>query len=320
MKRTDKNHHNDTEETNESSRFQSFLYYFDIFYRVVKSLIIIFVLILLIGGALGAGAGLGYFASLVHDTEIPEQEVMAEQINDYNEKSTMYYAGGEIISDLRADLLRTPVSLDEISPFLVEALVATEDEYFFDHEGVVPKAVARALIQDLTETGSTGGSTLTQQLIKQQIVGGEVSHERKANEILLAMRLENHMDKDEILEAYLNISPFGRNNKGQNIAGVEEAAQGIFGVPATDVTLPQAAFIAGLPQRPIVYSPYTQFGEIKENHNLSIERQREVLFRMYREGYITYEEYEDALAYDITQDFISREEADDEDGRSYIYD
>lgn len=319
MKRSDNNNHNDIEETNDSSRFQSFLYYFDIFYRVAKALIILLVVVLLIGGALGAGAGLGYFASLVHDTEIPDQEVMAEQVNDYNEKSTMYYADGELISDLRSDLLRTPVGLDEVSPLLVEALVATEDQYFFDHEGIVPKAVARALIQDITETGSTGGSTLTQQLVKQQIVGGEVSHERKANEILLAIRLENHMDKDEIIEAYLNVSPFGRNNKGQNIAGVEEAAQGIFGVPASEVTLPQAAFIAGLPQRPIVYSPYTQFGEIKESHNLSIQRQNEVLFRMYREGYVTYDEYQDALAYDITQDFISREEVD-EDGLSYVYD
>src|SRR5699024_595204 len=166
----------------------------------------------------------------------------AEQINNYNEKSTMYYAGGEIISDLRSDLLRTPVTLDEISPILVNALVATEDEYFFDHEGIVPKAVARALVQDLTESGSSVGSTLTQQLIKQQLIGGEVSHERKANEILLALHLESHMEKDEILESYLNVSPFGRNNKGQNIAGVEEAAQGIFGVKASEVTLPQAAF------------------------------------------------------------------------------
>lgn len=318
MKRSDKNDPRGTDKQTES-RFQSFLYYFDIFYRVVKALIILFIVILVVGGSLGAGTAIGYFASLVHDTEVPDQEVMAEQINNYNEKSTMYYAGGEIISDLRSDLLRTPVTLDEISPLLVNALVATEDEYFFDHEGIVPKAVARALVQDLTESGSSGGSTLTQQLIKQQLIGGEVSHERKANEILLALHLENHMEKDEILESYLNVSPFGRNNKGQNIAGVEEAAQGIFGVKASEVTLPQAAFIAGLPQRPIVYSPYTQFGELKESHSLGIQRQREVLFRMYREEYITLEEYEEAENYDLTQDFINREELD-EDGLSYVYD
>ncbi|MGC4432397.1 transglycosylase domain-containing protein, partial [Streptococcus suis] len=71
-----------------------------------------------------------------------------------------------------------------------------------------------------------------------------------------------------ILTAYLNVSPFGRNNKGQNIAGVEEAAQGIFGVSAKDLTIPQAAYIAGLPQSPIVYSPYTANAQLKSDENL----------------------------------------------------
>jgi len=295
MKRTERNNQSNAE-PNQSSRFQSFLYYFDIFYRVVKALVIIIVIVLVIGGALGAGTAIGYFASLVHGTEVPEYEQMVSQVTDYNSKSTMYYGSGEIISDLRADLLRTPIDYEEVSPLLVNAIVATEDEHFFEHEGVVPKAVARALAQDIVDSGaSTGGSTLTQQLVKQQMVGAEVSHARKANEILLAMRLENHMDKDEILQAYLNVSPFGRNNKGQNIAGVEEAAQGIFGVPASEVSLPQAAFIAGLPQRPIAFSPYTQTGQIKEDQSLGLRRQREVLFRMYREGYISREEYDEAL-------------------------
>lgn len=320
MKRSENKETKQAEETNEPSRFSSFVYYFDIFYRVVKALVIMLIVLVLVGGSLGAGTAIGYFASLVHGTEIPDHEDMVAQIYDFNQTSTMYYAGGEVISDLRADLMRSPVSLDEMSPLLIDAIVATEDEYFFDHDGIVPKAVARALVQDLTESGaSTGGSTLTQQLIKQQLIGAEVSHERKANEILLAMRIENHMDKEEILEAYLNVSPFGRNNKGQNIAGVEEAAQGIFGVPASEVTLPQAAFIAGLPQRPIVFSPYTNSGEIKEDHELSLRRQREVLFRMHREGMISFEEYEEAVEYDLTQDFLNREEMDYED-LSYVYD
>lgn len=320
MKRSEEKEPKQTEETNEPSRFASFLYYFDIFYRVVKALVIMLVVLLLVGGALGAGTAIGYFASLVHGTEIPDHEDMVAQINDFNQTSTMFYAGGEVVSDLRTDLMRSPVSLDEMSPLLVDAIVATEDEYFFEHDGVVPKAVARALVQDLTESGtSTGGSTLTQQLIKQQLIGAEVSHERKANEILLAMRIENYLEKEEILEAYLNVSPFGRNNKGQNIAGVEEAAQGIFGVPASEVSLPQAAFIAGLPQRPIVFSPYTNTGAIKEDHELGLRRQREVLFRMYREGMISYDEYQEAVEYDLTQDFLNREEIDYED-MSYVYD
>lgn len=320
MKRSEKKESRQTEETNEPSYFESFVYYFDIFYRVIKTLVIMLVVLLLIGGSLGAGTALGYFVSLVSGSEVPEHEVMVQQIYDYNQTSTMFYEGGEVISDLRADLMRTPVELEDMSPHIINAIVATEDEYFFDHDGIVPKAVARALVQDITESGaSTGGSTLTQQLIKQQIIGGEVSHERKANEILLAMRIENHLDKDEILEAYLNISPFGRNNRGQNIAGVEEAAQGIFGVPASEINLPQAAFIAGLPQRPNIFSPYTNIGEIKENQDLGLRRQREVLFRMYREEMITFDEYEEASEYDLTQDFLNREELDYED-MSYVYD
>ncbi|WP_423188781.1 transglycosylase domain-containing protein [Alkalibacterium sp. f15] len=310
----------ETQETEESSLFQSVAYYFDIFYRVVKALVILVVIVLLIAGSLGAGTAVGYFASLVHGSEIPDREEMMGQINDYTRKSSMYYADGSLISDVRSDLLRTPIPIDSVSELLINAVVSTEDEYFFEHDGVVPKAVARALVQDLSDaSNSTGGSTITQQLIKQQILSPEATHKRKANEILLAYHLENQVGKDEILEAYLNVSPFGRNNKGQNIAGVEEAAQGIFGVPASDVSLPQAAFIAGLPQRPIVFSPYTQYGEIKENHVLSVSRQKEVIFRMYREGHITRAQFEEARAYDITQDFINKENIESDDN-SYVYD
>lgn len=308
------------EETKETSSSKGFFYYFDISYRVAKALVIILAVTLLVGGSLGAGAAVGYFASLVHSSEIPEYEEMEAQIDDYTLKSSIYYGSGELVSDVRSDLVRTPVNLEQVSPYVVNAIIATEDEYFFKHNGIVPKAVARALVQDLTNSASSsGGSTLTQQLIKQQLVGNEVTHERKANEILLAMRLENFMSKEDILQSYLNISPFGRNNKGENIAGVQEAAQGIFGVAAADLTLPQASFIAGLPQSPIVYSPYTQTGEFKDSFDYGLQRQKEVLFRMYREGYITEAEYQEAVEYDITQDFINQESIEEED-QSYVYD
>mgnify|MGYP000358616521 CR=1 FL=1 len=88
---------------------------------------------------------------------------------------------------------------------------------------------------------SSGGSTLTQQLIKQQVTGDAPTFKRKAAEIIYALQLERRVSKNEILTDYLNVSPFGRNNKGKNIAGIEEAAQGIFGVSAADLTVPQAA-------------------------------------------------------------------------------
>ncbi|MFZ4460405.1 transglycosylase domain-containing protein, partial [Enterococcus gallinarum] len=115
-----------------------------------------------------------------------------------------------------------------------------------------------------------------------------------------------------------NVSPFGRNNKGQNIAGVQEAARGIFGVDAKDVTLPQAAYIAGLPQSPITYSPYTNRGALKEDLSAGLARKDFVLFSMYREGQITKEQYEEAKAYDLTKDFLPQQIAEQTD-REFLY-
>lgn len=297
-------------------------HYFDIFYRVMKGLVNVFAILFIVIAALGGGAVIGYFASLVDDIPLPTHAEMSAQVNSYGKKSTLYYSDNRSISDLRSDLLRSPVPLDQMSPLVLHAVIATEDENFFEHEGIVPKAIIRAGLQEVTNASTvTGGSTLTQQLIKQQILSAEVTHERKAVEILYATHMENAFEKEEILEAYMNISPFGRNNYGQNIAGIEEAAQGIFGVAASELTLPQASFLAGLPKSPISYSPYTQYGEVKEDLSAGLSRQREVLYSMFREGYITEEAYNEALNYDVTQDFLRQSEGESNDpARSYVYD
>ena len=299
-----------------------FAYYFDIFFSVAKGLFSMLVVLLLIGGALVGGGVIGYFASLVQDIPIPTHAEMETQVYDYDKKSTLYFADNSEITDLRSDLLRTPIPLDQISPLIINAIVATEDENFYDHEGIVPKALIRAGIQEVMNAPMvTGGSTITQQLIKQQILSAEVTHSRKAVEILYATHLENSFEKDEILEAYLNVSPFGRNNLGRNIAGIEEAAQGIFGVSASEVNLPQAAFLAGLPKSPISYSPYYQDGTIKEDLSEGLNRQADVLYSMYREGYLTEEVYQSARAYDVTADFLVPSEEDfNRVARSYVYD
>ena len=308
-------------EKNETFRIR-FGHYFDIFYRVMKGLFGIIALLVLVVGALGGGTVIGYFASLVDDIPIPTQAEMSSQVNSYGIKSSMYYGDNSLISDLRSDLFRSPVLLDQMSPFVLNGVIATEDENFYEHEGIVPKALIRAGLQEVTNAATvTGGSTLTQQLVKQQILSADVTHSRKAVEILYATHLENNFEKDAILEAYMNISPFGRNNRGQNIAGIEEAAQGIFGVSAADLTLPQASFLAGLPKSPISYSPYTQYGEVKEDLSAGLYRQSEVLYSMYREGYLTEEVYNEAKNYDVTADFLRREDGDMSDpARSYVYD
>ncbi|MCL6574167.1 MAG: transglycosylase domain-containing protein, partial [Bacillus sp. (in: Bacteria)] len=169
-----------------------------------------------------------------------------------------------------------------------------------------PKAVFRAVFQEVTNSAvQTGGSTLTQQLIKNQILTNEVSFERKATEILLALRLEKFFDKKEILEAYLNVSTFGRNSSGRNIAGVQTAANGIFGKNASELSLPQSAFIAGLPQSPFGYTPFTREGTIKNNLEPGLSRMKTVLKRMYDGGFINAAQYAEASSYDITKDYIA---------------
>lgn len=297
----------------------TWIFGFNVFYRVVRATLISLGVILLLGGALAAGAGTGYFVYLVKESRIPTKEDLTKAINNTEQVSRMLYADGTPIANFKSDIIRTNVSSEEISPLIKNAIIATEDEYFKEHKGVVPKAVIRALISDATGFGGgSGGSTLTQQLIKQQVLTSETNYKRKANEILLALRLEKFFNKDQILTAYLNVSPFGRNNKGQNIAGIEAAAQGIFGKSAKDVTLPEAAYLAGLPQSPITYNPYTNTGEKKEDITDGIERKNHVLFNMYRAEMISKQEYEEALNYDIRQDFIDTEVAD-QNQNGYLY-
>ena len=260
-----------------------------------------------IGGLFGAGVALGYGVALFDKAKVPQAEDLVKQVKNVSSISEIVYADGSVIASIESDLLRTSVSSEEISDNLKKAIVATEDEHFLEHKGVVPKAVIRATLGTFAGLGSSsGGSTLTQQLIKQQVVGDAPTLARKATEIVDALALERVMGKDEILTAYLNIAPFGRNHKGQNIAGVQQAAEGIFGIDANKLSIPQAAFLAGLPQSPITYSPYENTGELKsdEDLELGLKRAKGVLYNMYRTGALTKEEYDQYKDYNIKQDFL----------------
>ena len=260
-----------------------------------------------IGGLFGAGVALGYGVALFDKAKVPPAEDLVKQIKNVSSISEIVYADGSVIASIESDLLRTSVSSEEISDNLKKAIVATEDEHFLEHKGVVPKAVIRATLGTFAGLGSSsGGSTLTQQLIKQQVVGDAPTLARKATEIVDALALERVMGKEEILTAYLNIAPFGRNHKGQNIAGVQQAAEGIFGIDANKLSIPQAAFLAGLPQSPITYSPYENTGELKsdEDLELGLKRAKGVLYNMYRTGALTQEEYDQYKDYNIKQDFL----------------
>lgn len=281
-------------------------------YGVAWNIILFFLIIGCIGMFFVGGIGAGYFASLVKDEEIRDYETMAQDIYDYAETSRMYFADNEFLGEINADIHRDETSLDQIAPHLLDAVIATEDEYFNEHNGVVPKAILRAVYQEVSNSETqTGGSTLTQQLIKNQILTNEVSFERKAKEILLALRLERFFDKEEILEAYLNIVPYGRDSSGRNIAGIQTAAQGIFGIDAKDVNLAQAAYLAGLPQSPSAYTPFANGGGLKSEDGIEpgLNRMKTVLNRMLDMEYITQEQYEEALEYDLVADFKEEEKS-----------
>ena len=187
-----------------------------------------------IGGLFGAGVAMGYGVALFDKAQVPQAEELVKQVKDIASISEITYSDGSTIASIEGDLLRTSVASDAISDNLKKAIVATEDEHFNEHKGVVPKAVIRATLGTFVGLGSSsGGSTLTQQVIKQQVVGDAPTLARKAKEIIDALALERAMGKDEILTTYLNIAPFGRNHKGQNIAGAQQAAEGIFGVKAS---------------------------------------------------------------------------------------
>ncbi|RKD27024.1 hypothetical protein BEP19_00150 [Ammoniphilus oxalaticus] len=237
----------------------------------------------------------GYIASLVKDDLIRSYDEMSRDILTNHLTGFAYFRDQEAIGQLRAEQDRRLVKREEVSKYLIDAIIATEDKYFYKHPGIDPIGTSRATLEGLRGSSiQTGGSSLTQQLIKQTILSPTVSHERKAKEILLALRLERMFSKEEILEAYMNEMYFGRSVNNTNIYGVQAAARGIFGVDAKQLNIPQAAYIAGMLQAPSRYIPFEEKGL-----KAGLKRQKIVLKRMHENGYITAKEMKNALDYDI---------------------
>jgi penicillin-binding protein 2A len=177
------------------------------------------------------------------------------------------------------------VSFDQISDWMKKAIVATEDNRFYEHSGIDFRGIARALFFDILHGGKEqGASTITQQLAKNVYLNQGKTFTRKFQEAILAAQIEHNFSKDEILEKYLNTIYFG---DGQT--GVQDAAQAYFGVPAKDLKLEQAALLAALPKAPSYYDPYV-------NPDQALERRNLVLDLMYKYGYITDEQRKDAQA------------------------
>lgn len=200
--------------------------------------------------------------------------------------STKIYdrTGEVVLYDVHADIKRTELRTEDISSYIRQATIAIEDRNFYNHIGISPRAIARMIFVALRDGyASQGGSTITQQTIKMTLLTPEKDIVRKLKEWILAIKLDMQLDKESILTIYLNESPYGGN-----IYGVEEASLTYFGKHAKDLTIQESAYLAAIPQRPTYFSPYgTHLDELENRKNI-------VLQKMYEQGMITTEEYEEA--------------------------
>lgn len=212
--------------------------------------------------------------SLPSPEKVVRREGFATKILDRNEKP---------LYDIYEDERRSPVSLEEIPQNLKEATIAIEDKNFYKHGGFDLLGISRGLLRCFVGR-CQGGSTLTQQLVKNVLLSSERSVFRKIREFMLSIQIERKYSKDEILRMYLNEAPYGGT-----LWGVESASETYFGKKVKDINLVEAVILAGIPQRPGVYSPYSS------NPKAYIDRSKNVIRRMEEDGYITKEEEANTL-------------------------
>lgn len=231
-------------------------------------------------GILGIATAIGLYMWVSQD--LPS----ITKIHDYRppQVTTVYARDNSIIGYLYREK-RFLVNLDEVSPYLIKAILAAEDKDFYEHSGISIPGIIRALITNLrTGTHTRGGSTITQQVIKRLLLTPEKKYKRKFQEMILAYRLENYLEKNDILYIYIN-----QIYMGTSAYGVEAAARTYFGKHASDLTLKEAAIIATLPQAPSKNNPIT-------NPDIGNERPLGILKTMLDSGFITKEEYDVAVA------------------------
>lgn len=210
-----------------------------------------------------------YARELPSPDKVVRKEGFATKIYDRNEK---------LLYDVYEKQRRTPVELNDVPLYLRQATISVEDKDFYSHQGFDPRGWMRALYNIVIFRKLQGGSTLTQQLVKNAILTDERTITRKIKEFILAVQIERKYSKDEILKMYLNEVPYG-----STAFGVEAAAEVYFGKKVNELNLIESAFLAGLPQRPSVYSPFSS------QPTAYVDRTKHVLRRMSEDGKITKE-------------------------------
>ncbi|MDD7445336.1 MAG: PBP1A family penicillin-binding protein [Clostridiales bacterium] len=245
----------------------------------------IFALLVLIVCVAGGGTVLGIVKAYTETA--PELDLAV--IDDQAETSFFYDAEGNMITDYKGSEDRVMVSIEEIPLNLQHAFVAVEDARFYTHNGIDVKRILGAFVSNLMSSSVQGGSTITQQLIKNSVLSDEQSYKRKIQEAYLAMQLEKVYTKDEILESYLNTIYLG-----ESYYGVKTAAMGYFGKELNELSLRECAMLAGMARSPYYSNPRRNY-YARQTPNVTDDRADYALRQMYENQFITYDEYQLAL-------------------------
>jgi len=247
----------------------------------LKLLVLAFIVVCFIGFGLLVGVVKAYVETT------PTLDVAQLTISDYT--SYLYDTNGDLITTIADVEYRDWVDSEDIPDMLKNAFIAVEDVRFYKHSGVDFKRLFSAALEILGNSNSSGGSTITQQLIKNKILGSQRNYKRKIQEAYLALELEQEISKDEILEAYLNDIYLGESNYG-----VKTAAMDYFGKDLSELTIRECAMLAGLTQSPYRYNPRKNMYQ-RDQMEVTDARTDQVLGKMYQAGFITNEQYEAAL-------------------------
>ncbi len=227
-------------------------------------------------------------AVIFFTTQIPSPDNLESRT--ISQATKIYDKNGDLLYDIFQNQNRTPIKLSEIPDNVKKATISIEDKDFYHENGFSITGILRSVFNLIIHRSiQGGGSTLTQQLVKNALLGNQVSVVRKFKELILAVQVERVYSKDQILEMYLNEIPYGGT-----AYGIEAAANLYFGKHAKDLDLAEASLLAGLPQQPSVYSPYGTHPELAK------KRQGEVLRRMTEDGYITKDQSKAALDESLT--------------------
>lgn len=210
---------------------------------------------------------------IFYSKDLPDPNKLSAKGNETGTK--IFDRNDKPIFELYGDKNRVLIKLEEVPEKIIQATLATEDAEFYVHSGFSFRGMARAIKNTLTGEGLQGGSTLTQQVVKNSLLTQDRTIDRKIKELILSLQIENKYNKDEILQMYFNETPYG----GQNY-GIYAASKAYFAKEPKDLTLSEAAYLAGLPQRPSYYSPYSS------NKEAGIERRNFVLYLMRNNGWV----------------------------------